>query len=125
VALLLLEVLRYCLVKSLSVVVQMTDCHSIKCDWRDDAVSSIYDWLRFRKRMSPWRRHWGLNSYTIYYILISVSLLLQFYLVRFKVLYIYLTVQVLKQLGIGAQGCTYLVKRVDNNQLFALKMVLH
>jgi len=32
--------------------------------------------------------------------------------------------QVLKQLGIGAQGCTYLVKRNDNNQLYALKMVI-
>ena len=35
-----------------------------------------------------------------------------------------LIVQVLKQLGTGAQGCTYLVKRVDNNQLYALKMVV-
>ena len=29
----------------------------------------------------------------------------------------------LKQLGAGAQGCTYLVKRVDNNQLYAMKMI--
>jgi len=33
-------------------------------------------------------------------------------------------VQVLKQLGIGTQGSTYLVKRVDNNELYALKMVI-
>jgi len=34
------------------------------------------------------------------------------------------TVQIVKHLGTGAQGCTYLVKRVDNNQLCALKMVM-
>jgi len=33
-------------------------------------------------------------------------------------------VQVLKQLGYGAQGSTYLVKHVDNSHLYALKMVV-
>jgi len=62
-----------------------------------------------------WSFFWCCMNFFIIIILNSVLFILRFC--------IYLTVQVLKQLGIGAQGSTYLVKRIDNNQLYALKMV--